>query len=116
MKYFKISEFDCPSKDGSGKKMDKGFLEMLDNARDIANTSFVITSGYRESAHNKKVGGSSTSSHLKGVAADVACTSGSKRLVIINSLLEAGFTRLGIASSFIHVDLDDTKPDAIWTY
>jgi len=35
----------------------------------------------------------------------------------VNALLKAGFTRIGIASSFVHVDCDPTKPaQVIWTY
>ena len=57
MRNFNINEFDCPSEKGSGKLMDKRFLELLDNARDIAGVPFKITSGYRTKAHNREVGG-----------------------------------------------------------
>mgnify|MGYP003678992235 CR=1 FL=1 len=36
MKYFTLQEFDSPDKPGSGKNMDKDFLEMIDCAREEA--------------------------------------------------------------------------------
>ena len=117
MRNFNINEFDCPSEEGSGSKMDKEFLQLLDNARDIAGVPFKITSGYRTKAHNREVGGVNGSSHTKGLAADLACTSSAHRFAIITALLEAGFTRIGVASNFIHVDYDHDKVgQVIWTY
>lgn len=116
-KYFKFSEFDSPDRPGSGERyMDREFLDMLDYARDVAKLKFVITSGYRTPTHNRKVGGVSNSSHLIGRAADIKCSHVGKRYKIVASLLEAGFVRIGIARTFIHVDNDDLKPPAIWLY
>mgnify|MGYP003134205172 CR=1 FL=1 len=124
LKYFTLSEFNCPcgKEECKGDKMNKDFLEMLDDARDIASIPFKINSGMRCRKHNedlKKRGfkASSKSSHLKGLAADISAKDSSTRWTIINSLLLAGFTRLGIASTFIHVDLDsDKQQEVIWTY
>lgn len=122
LSYFSLSEFDSPDLPGSGKNMDSQFLSMLDNARSIAGISYKITSGYRTESHNAKVGGvpkgteSKGSSHMYGYAADISANSGSQRWIIIKSLIDAGFNRIGIAKSFIHVDNDPDKPKAIWTY
>ena len=122
MKNFNLKEFDSPDLGGSGLNRDKGFLSMLDNARDIAKTPFKITSGYRTKEHNiaiyKKLGKKPIeSSHLKGLACDIACSNSRARFIIIQSLLEAGFTRIGIANNFIHVDYDCEKSqNVIWTY
>ena len=122
MRNFNLKEFDSPDLSGSGLNMDKDFLSMLDNARDIAKTPFKITSGYRTKEHNvaiyKKLGKKPIeSSHLKGVACDIACSDSRARFLIINALLEVGFTRIGIANNFIHVDSDCEKSqDVIWTY
>lgn len=116
MKYFSVNEFDSPDAPNSGEKMDKQFLDMLDNARSIAGISFKITSGYRTESHNAKVGGVENSSHLKGYAADIAATTGSQRWQIVKALVDAGYERIGIAKSFIHVDSDPDKPSAIWSY
>mgnify|MGYP003651097709 CR=1 FL=1 len=117
MRNFNINEFDSPDLEGSGLNMDRSFLEMLDNARDIADIPFAINSGYRTKEHNAKVGGVEGSSHTKGLACDIACSNSIARFLIINALLEAGFTRIGIANNFIHVDSDCEKSqDVIWTY
>ena len=57
LKYFKLSEFDSPDQVGSGKKMNKKFLEKLDYARHNAGIPFKINSGYRTEARNTLVGG-----------------------------------------------------------
>ena len=116
MKYFNFHECDSPDKPGSGHNMEEEFLELLDCAREEAMTPFRITSGFRTKEHNDHVNGVSSSSHLKGCAADISCTSSSQRSIIVRALINVGFTRLGIAKSFIHVDNDSTKPDAIWLY
>ena len=117
MKHFEEHDFDSPDLEGSGSLMDCEFLEKLDQAREIADIPFVINSGFRTVRHNKKVGGKSESSHLKGLAVDISCTDSRSRYYIITALLEAGFTRIGVGKSFIHVDDDKEKsPDVIWAY
>ena len=46
----------------------------LQIVRNIVNQPLIITSGFRSYAVNQAVGGSSTSSHLDGLAADIAVT------------------------------------------
>lgn len=123
MLHFELSEFDSPDEIGSGKAMDSNFLAMLDDARGIAGIPFTITSGFRTPSHNAYVGGvqpsnkSKGSSHLYGYAADIAAPTSRQKYVIIDALLKAGFNRIGIANTFIHVDNDPEKdPDVIWTY
>ena len=117
MKHFKISEFDSPDLKGSGVFMDECFLEMIDKARIVANIPFVINSGYRTKKHNKKVKGKVNSSHLKGFASDIKCNDSRSRFVIINALRSVGFTRIGIAATFIHCDTDKNKiQNLMWTY
>ena len=117
LKHFKLSEFDSPDAPGSGINMKPAFMQRLDNARAFAGVPFKINSGFRTITHNAKVGGVEDSSHTQGWAADIAATSGTSKFTIVNALLKAGFTRIGIASSFVHVDCDPTKPaQVIWTY
>ncbi len=114
---FTYSEFDSPDIPGSGIFMDHTFLMMLDNARTMAAIPFKITSGYRTSGHNEKVGGKSTSSHMKGIAADIAFIRERDMVRIIACLTAAGFTRIGKGENFIHVDLDTDKANpAYWDY
>ena len=79
----------------------------------------IINSAFRCEKHNKdpKVGGSDTSSHLVGLAADIKCEYSTYRYHLLSALLQAGFKRIGIGEKFIHVDLDETKPQkVIWDY
>ncbi|MAB39377.1 MAG: peptidase M15 [Aequorivita sp.] len=116
-KYFKLEEFDSPDEKGSGENMDKEFLTLLSEARELANIPFKINSGYRTKEHNLKVGGRVGSSHLKGVAVDIACNNSVERSKILKGLFGAGLgRRVGIATNFIHVDADYDKPAAIWLY
>ena len=121
MKYFKINEFDSPDLIGSGERMNKEFLRMLDDARDIANTPFKINSGYRTEEKNNAIYAALgktpiKSSHLQGYAADIHCNSSQERLTILSALIKAGFKRIGIAKTFIHCDNDPMKVNCIWLY
>ena len=98
-------------------KMDKTFLLRLDEARERAGIPFIINSAYRTPEHNAKIGGKPNSSHLRGLAVDISVTNSRQRFIILNALLDVGFTRIGIADTFIHIDLDNEKSkEVIWTY
>ena len=117
LKHFNYSEFDSPDVQGSGQLMDKTLLEMLDEVRDKFDKPIHINSGFRTPAHNETVGGVETSSHLKGLAVDISCNTSKDKFDLVNCLLDVGFSRIGIANSFIHVDIDPDKAQGvIWTY
>ena len=119
---FTYGEFDSPLQEGSGQLMSNQLISMLDDARDLAGVAFEITSGYRIEAdldrlrkQGYKV--SRNSSHLKGLAADIACMGSTDRYNMLDALMKVGFNRIGIADTFIHVDIDQDKPAfMIWTY
>ena len=117
MKYYNHKEFDCPGKPGTGELMDNNFLQKLDKAREIYGKSMRVNSGYRTKEHNTKIGGVKNSSHLRGLAADISCKSSGDRFAMLNAFMQAGFKRIGVANSFIHVDTDEDKSqNIIWTY
>tara|TARA_R100000654_G_scaffold14456_1_gene31126 strand:- start:19463 stop:19813 length:351 start_codon:yes stop_codon:yes gene_type:complete len=116
MRYFTHSEFASPDAPGSGNDMCNDFLQMIDNARDIAGIPFKINSGMRTIAHNRSIGSKDTSSHIIGCAADIHCNNSLDRSKIVAALIQAGFRRLGIAETFVHCDCDERKPNAIWLY
>ena len=67
---FRVREFAC--RDGSDPLfVDSALVQLLQDIRDHFGAPVVITSGYRTAAHNAAVGGSKSSQHLLGRAADL---------------------------------------------
>lgn len=103
-------------------KLSQDFYERLNVARVIAGIPFVSNSSCRCEAHNIEVGGVKGSSHeinefKECTAIDIKCTDDSKRWIIIDALIKAGFNRIGISKTFIHADRDPTKnKNRIWVY
>ena len=124
LRFFNYSEFDSPDVPGSGEMMDSHFLELLDKARSIAGIPFVISEGggYRTEEYNRELckrnkKASRTSSHMRGLAADIICRGSRQRCYIVASLLDVGINRIGISKSFIHCDIDlEKEEDVIWIY
>lgn len=112
---FKPQEFTCPC--CGRNEMSRQLLEMLQKARTIANIPFIINSAFRCESHNKKVSKFTNSPHLGGFAVDIKITNSQQRFIIIESLIKAGFKRIGVGETFIHVDIDPSKtPVAMWGY
>lgn len=116
IKHFEPYEFFSPDIDGGAENMDRKLLIQLDSAREMYGKPMKINSGFRTKAHNKKVGGSDTSSHMGGYAVDIHVPNGYERLHMVDALLRAGFKRIGVANTFIHVDTDYKKPNSLWIY
>jgi zinc D-Ala-D-Ala carboxypeptidase len=115
LKYFTESEFNCPC--CGANNMDQMFLYQLDIARDRAGIPFVIKSGFRCPNHNTAVGGVYDSAHMKGKGADIEAAISFIRYKVIDALLGVHFNRIGIGTTFIHVDNDIAKPEnVIWLY
>ena len=95
-KYFTYGEFDSPDLKGSGKNVSDELINMLDIVRKKYGKSVVINSGYRTPEHNKSVGGTPESSHIKGLAADIACNNSTDRFKLEGVLREVGFKRIGM--------------------
>ena len=66
---FRVREFRC--RDGTDTILiDEGLVVLLQCIREHFGKPVTITSGYRTASHNTKVGGSRSSQHLLGRAAD----------------------------------------------
>lgn len=116
-KYFSQKELTCKCGKCGKYITDKEFLDMLDKAREISGIPFVITSPYRCLDYNRKIGSKDTSTHVKGLAVDISAKDSRSKFIIVDSLIKAGFSRIGIHKSFIHVDLDKSKSDKVmWLY
>lgn len=109
---FSLHEFQC--KDGSHQVcLHPHLLQQLQQLRTTLGRPVIITSGYRNPVHNKAVGGSPTSQHLFGKAADIQVAG-----ITIDELARhakaAGFTGIGRYPTFLHVDV---RPHpAYWDY
>ena len=117
---FRVREFRC--RDGSDAIIiDQTLVVLLQAIREHFGQAVVITSGYRTAAHNAKVGGSKSSQHLLGKAADiqVADTTVEAVAAYAESLMPGwgGVGRYpvkaGRAKGWVHVD---TRPNkSRWT-
>jgi len=122
--YFTYSEFDQPGLPNSGEQyMSDEFISMLDECRKIYGKPMKINSGYRSESYQKELakryntGVAKNSPHTEGIAADIHVGNSKDRWLLINSLISAGFTRIGIASNFLHADISDSRSDlVIWHY
>lgn len=108
-----VKNFACP--DCGANNMDSKFLDRLSTIQFGMRGTLVITSGYRCPAHNAAVGGSPTSQHLQGLAADIACNDANKRMLIVSLAVRSNLTGIGVAKSFVHLDLRPGMP-VLWTY
>jgi len=105
-----LKEFQC--KDGSYQVSIKSdLLYKLQQLRELAGQPVIITSGYRNDAYNKKVGGSPTSRHLRGKAVDIQIP-GFIPQQVAQLAEQVGFNGLGVYSTFTHVDV--RKVPARW--
>jgi len=112
-----LSLFDSPDQPGSGQQMDKAFLEMLKRAEKYAGFSFSYNSGFRSKTHNQIVGGVPNSAHTNGQAVDIKAATIQLRDKIVWAAKKAGFKRIGIGRTFVHLDNDATKPQYVaWGY
>lgn len=116
-KYFKESEFRACTPSCSLQNMEQDTMRMLDLAREIAGIPFVLNSAYRTKQWELKKNRKGTSSHTKGLAVDIRCNTDANRYKIVNALLAAGFSRIGIGCTYIHADNDLAKTQrVIWHY
>lgn len=95
--------------------VDVGFIMTLQKMRNRYGRPIKISSGVRCVSHNQAVGGSPSSKHLIGIAADLVCSSASDRYWLLKYAMEAGFTGIGVGRDFLHVDSRDGAP-VVWTY
>lgn len=97
---------------GAGwKKIDQLVLIKLLRVCEQTGKEFIVNSGYRSPVYNKEQGGASTSQHMTGKAIDIKVKgSYEDRASVVVAMSRAGFTAIGIYSSFIH---GDTRPGRV---
>tara|TARA_R110000787_G_scaffold172398_2_gene285029 strand:+ start:708 stop:1061 length:354 start_codon:yes stop_codon:yes gene_type:complete len=113
-KYFKVSDFDC--QETGENEMSLDFIGKLDHLRAVLGWPMIVTSGYRSPDHSlersKPNGGGS---HTLGIAADIRVSGGSQRYQIQKQAYACGFTGIGVAKGFVHLDCRDSEPVS-WVY
>lgn len=92
-------------------------LQRLEKIREMTGVPMIINSWCRCKPYNTLVGGNKASEHMDGQAADIRVGNSADRFQIVLFALSAGFRRIGVAKTFVHVDTDVHKPqDVIWLY
>ena len=110
--HFTAAEFVCHCCGRGEDEMSPDLLTALQTARYVADVPFKINSGFRCPAHNAAVGGVPDSAHTLGMAADVATPSSLTRWAVLHSVF-GRFVRLGVYQTFVHVDVDKSKPSPV---
>lgn len=107
---FKVKEFKC--NDGSDKIIiDTEFVETkLQNIRNHFKSAVSINSAYRTPTYNKKVGGASSSYHVKGRAFDIV-VKGYKPSEVAAYARSIGIKGVIEYNSFVHID---SRPKQYW--
>ena len=114
-KYFKLKDFDCQQT--GENEMSVEFINKLDKLREVCGFPFNITSGYRSPNHSlekSKPNGGGT--HTKGIAADIYVSGGRQRMQIVARAIELGFIGVGVAKTFVHVDIRNDDKPVLWCY
>lgn len=120
-KYFSKKEIEC----SCGCNTDNAseiLMNKADKVREILGRPLIATSVVRCKKYNNSKGYSSTSSHIADEvkeceAIDFKATTSRERFEIVSAMVEVGFTRIGIAKTFVHGDVDKSKvQDLIWLY
>jgi len=126
-KNFKIDEFkckgnlrgcDCEMPDDVYKNIQE-LAENLQIIRDELQEPIKINSAYRCENHNRKIGGTSKSQHVKGKAADIVVKNLTPDEVAnaLDNLQQGGFIKsggLGRYDTFTHIDIRGTE--ARWDF
>ena len=112
--YFTKDEMKC--KCGCNQcLMDEHFMDMLDSLRKGVGQPLEVNSGYRCKEYDDSLGGEGN--HPRGWAVDLKCQDSNLRFFIIDLAIAFGFKRVGIAKTFIHLDLVSDHPQkVIWLY
>lgn len=111
---FKLDEFKCKCGKCEPILVDTVLVDWLQKIRDHFGRSVHVNSGYRCKAHNAsaKVGGSPTSHHVKGMAADIR-VQGIPPAEVAKYAESIGIQRIGLyegkEGEFVHIGSDTTK-------
>lgn len=107
-RYTALTEVNC--KCGCGLIPQKAMLEKFDQLREAYGKPIAITSGARCEKHNKKIGGSKNSNHVKGLAMDLLRTDALEDFILKNlDVLDIYIEDLAYTKNWIHVAIVPPK-------
>ena len=114
---FTFSEMVC--KETGECDMDEAFMDSLQELRVRVEEKLRVTSGFRSIFHSIEADKRFPGAHPKGMAADILAAGGLKHKILEHAF-QMGFTGIGIAPGFIHLDrMDETfhahRP-TVWCY
>lgn len=109
---FHAGEFKCKCNRCSTMLIDEKLVQILQKIRDHFGVSVNVNSGYRCPEHNAEVGGSSSSHHMRGMAADIR-VKGITPKEVAEYAESIGVKRIGLyegdEGEFVHIGSDETK-------
>ena len=89
----------------------KRVAEMLEQVRALVGAPIKVSSGYRAPALNKAIGGSATSAHVRGLAADISTAAmAPKALARLIQQSDIQFDQLIYEGTWVHIGLSSGKP------
>lgn len=109
-KNFRLDEFKCKCGKCDPILVDDQLIGWLQKIRDHFGRSVNVNSGYRCKTHNAspKVGGSPSSHHVKGMAADIR-VEGVTPAEVAKYAESIGIKRIGLYDNFVHIGSDTKK-------
>lgn len=75
-----------------------------------------VNSLFRTVSWEKSRGRSGSSSHCKGLAIDISAKTNQERIALLEAAHLCGISRIGIGKTYIHLDIDSSKPSSCWLY
>jgi uncharacterized protein YcbK (DUF882 family) len=118
--YFSPEEFACKCQraecDAITQPSDT-LLIKLNKIRESVGYALIVNSGIRCRWYNERVGGAGDSAHVTGEAADIRVHGSRERFEVVREAARVGITRIGIAKSFVHLDVSATADgEVLWLY
>ena len=123
---FTTGEFRCRCECGFGsheKDIDPTLIEKLNMLRRLYGKALVVVSGARCVEYNRSVGGVENSAHLPHSqtkqcrAVDIYVVDSADRYTLVDYALRIGFNRIGLAKTFLHLDVAwDLEKHIIFNY
>jgi uncharacterized protein YcbK (DUF882 family) len=117
--YFSTVEFQCKcgrAECDALKTPHPALVLKLNVMRMTLNRPLTINSGIRCKYWNTKSGGTGTQ-HIDAEAADIRVSGSRERYQVAEAAYKAGFKRIGIAKTFVHVDVGkDADQEVLWLY